>query len=322
MKLNIQIVTAAFLILAPVGVNAQSYPERPIRIIVPAPAGGVSDMLARVFADYFSEKTGQPAIVENRGGAGGNLAWEGLAKSPADGYTIGIAHNGIPINRATFKSLRFDLLGDFAPVAIFGLSSQIIFINDKLPVKSVEELVTYSKSQSRRLSYGSGGPGSPQQLAGDQLARRLGIEMTHVPYRGLAPAATDLAAGHIDMLPVSIGPVRTLIDAKMVRPLLSLTARRLPYLPQVPTAAEVGLTGLEMSNWFGLLAPKGTPPAIVERLNQLARTMLADAAIKKRMEEAQLEEANMTVAEFESFVKSDAQRWEQAVRDAGLYHTQ
>jgi tripartite-type tricarboxylate transporter receptor subunit TctC len=178
--------------------------------------------------------------------------------------------------------------------------------------------VAFAKSQSRKLSYVSPGVGSPPHLAGDQIARRSGIEMLHVPYRGVVPAITDLIAGHVDTISVSIGPMQASLQGGTSRPLFALTPKRLPYFPNIPTSDEVGLPGLRMSTWFGIMAPKGTPAAIVEQLNGYARAMLDDPAVQKRLADSRLEPMPMTTAEFTAFLKSETPQWERAVREAGI----
>jgi len=297
--------------------QAQTYPDRLIKMIAPNPAGGLGDLLLRTFGDYVTAKTGQTTVIENRAGANGNVAWEAIAKSPPDGYTIGLVNTGVIINRFLYKSLRYDVFEDLVPIAMLGDAPQLFFVSGKLPVQTFAEFQTYAKAQQRKLTYASAGVGSSPHLAGDQLSHRIGIELVHVPYRGVAPAITDVVAGHVDSIPVSIGPIRAAVDGGAARPLFALTPKRLPYFPDTPAAAEVGLAGLHMSTWFALVAPKGTPAPIVEQLNGYARGMLNDEASRKRIASSQLELMPMTVAEFASFLREQAPFWEKAVRDAG-----
>jgi len=299
-------------------VFAQSYPDHVIKMIAPNPPGGLGDLLLRTFGDYVTTKTGQATVIENRSGAGGNVAWETVAKADPDGYTLGLVNTGVVINQYMYKSLRYDVFKDLAPIAPMGNAPQLFFIYGKLPPKTMQEFVAFAKAQSRKLTYGSAGIGSPPHLAGDQLSHRIGVEMIHVPYRGVAPAITDVMAGRVDSISVSIGPIQAAVDAGLARPLFALTPKRLSYFPEVPTAAEVGLPGLYMSTWFGLVAPKGTPPAIVEKLNGYVRGMLADAGSQKRIAGSRLELMSMSPAEFAAFIQSEAPVWEKAVRDAGL----
>jgi tripartite-type tricarboxylate transporter receptor subunit TctC len=194
----------------------------------------------------------------------------------------------------------------------------LFFIHGKLPAKTLAEFVAFAKAQTRKMTSASAGVGSTVHLSGDEIGRRTGINLVHVPYRGVAPAITDVIAGHVDSIPVSIGPIRAAVDSGAVRPLFSLTPKRLSYFPNVPAAPEVGLAGLDMSTWFALMAPRGTPPAILDRLNALVRGMHADPAAQKRLASSRLEPLVMTTAEFAAFLKAEGPKWERAVREAGL----
>jgi tripartite-type tricarboxylate transporter receptor subunit TctC len=318
MKLPGSLFVAIVLALASAPAAAQTYPDHPIRLIAPNPAGGLGDLLLRTFGDYVTAKTGQPAVIENRAGANGNTAWETVAKAAPDGYTIGLVNTGVVINKYMYKSLRYDVFDDLVPIAPIGDAPQLFFVSAKLPVKTLDEFTAFAKAQSRKLTYASAGIGSSPHLAGDQLSKRIGVELVHVPYRGVAPAITDVIAGHVDSISVSIGPIRSAVDSGAARPLFALTARRLSYFPEIPAAAEVGLPGLHMSTWFALVAPKGTPAAIVDRLNALAREMLDDEASGKRIAASRLELMRMTPAEFAAFMHEEAPKWEKAVREAGV----
>jgi tripartite-type tricarboxylate transporter receptor subunit TctC len=322
MKLSVSLLIAVVLGLLGAPAVAQTYPDRPIRLVAPNPAGGLGDLLLRTFGDYVAAKTGQPAVIENRAGANGNTAWESIAKATPDGYTLGLVNNGVIINKFMFKSLRYDVFEDLVPIAPIGDAPQLFFISATLPVKTLPEFTAFAKAQTRKLTYASAGIGSSPHLAGDQLSKRIGVELVHVPYRGVAPAITDVVAGHVDSIPVSIGPIRSAVDAGSARPLFALTAKRLSYFPDTPAAAEVDLPGLHMSTWFALVAPKGTPAAIVERLNTLVREMLDDENSKKRIAGSRLELMRMTPAEFAAFMKAEAVVWEKAVREAGLQATE
>jgi tripartite-type tricarboxylate transporter receptor subunit TctC len=315
---RLSLLAAVVLALASAPADAQTYPDRPIRLIAPNPAGGLGDLLLRTFGDHVAAKTGQAAVIENRAGANGNTAWEMIAKSAPDGYTIGLVNTGVIINKYMFKSLRYEVFDDLVPIAPLGDAPQLFFVSTKLPVKTLPEFTAFAKVQSRKLTYASAGIGSSPHLAGDQLSKRLGVELVHVPYRGVAPAITDVVAGHVDSIPVSIGPIRAAVDSDGARPLFALTPKRLSYFPDIPAAAEVGLAGLHMSTWFGLVAPKGTPAPIVERLNGLAREMLDEENARKRLASSQLELMRMTPTEFAAFWKAEAAVWEKAVREAGI----
>ena len=313
------IATAIWL---PLPAAAQTYPDRVIRLLVPNPAGGLGDLLGRTFGDYVTARTGQPVVIENRAGASGNVAWESTARSTPDGYTLALVNSGVVINRYLFKEVRYSLPGDLVPIAPIGDAPQLYFISTKLPSQSLPEFVAFAKAQSRKLTYGSAGVGSPPHLAGDQLGRRAGIGLVHVPYRGVAPAISDIVAGHVDSISVSIGPILPAVQAGGVRPLFALTPKRLPYFPDIPAAAEVGLPGLHMSTWFGLVAPKGTPDAIVDQLHGYVQGMLADATAQKRMADSKLDIMTMSRTEFAAFLLDQSRFWEQVVREAGAKGTE
>jgi len=311
-------IAAVMLLASAIPVLAQTYPNRVIKVIAPNPPGGVGDLIARTFGDYVTSQTGQPVVIENRSGANGNIAWEATAKSPPDGYTIGLVNTGVIINKFMFKTLPYDVYRDLAPVAPIGAAPQLFFISAKLPPKTLPEFVAYAKAQTRKLTYASAGIGSTVHLAGSELSLRTGTNLVHVPYRGVAPAITDVIADHVDSIAVSIGPIRGAVDAGAVRPLFSLTPKRLSYFPDVPASPEVGLAGLDMSTWFALMAPRDTPTAIVERLNALARGMQADPTAQKRLATSRLEPMVMTTAEFAAFLKAEGPKWQDAVRKAGI----
>jgi tripartite-type tricarboxylate transporter receptor subunit TctC len=315
-------IVAVVMLAGAAPVLAQTYPDRVIKVIVANPPGGLGDLIGRTYGDYVTSQTGQPVVIENRSGASGNIAWEATANGTPDGYTIGLVNTGVVINKYLFKSLRYDVFTDLVPIAPIGEAPQLFFIHGKLPPKTLQEFLAHAKAQTRPLTYGSPGTGSPPHLAGDQLARRAGINLVHVPYRGVAPAITDVMAGHIDAISVSIGPIRAAVDSGAARPLFALTPKRLSYLPDVPAAAEVGLPGLHMSTWFALVAPRRTPEAVVEKLNSLMRGMQANPAAQKRLATSRLEPMVMTTAEFGQFLKAEAPKWERVVREAGILATE
>src|SRR5262245_35021117 len=213
MKLPAALLIAVALALAAAPAVAQTYPDRAIRLIAPNPAGGLGDLLLRTFGDHVTARTGQPAVIENRAGANGNTAWETVAKAAPDGYTLGLVNTGVIINKYLYGSLRYEVFDDLVPIAPIGDAPQLFFVTGKLPAKTLAEFAVFARAQSRKLTYASPGIGSPPHLAGDQLSKRLGVELVHVPYRGVAPAITDVVAGHVDSIPVSIGPIRSAVDA-------------------------------------------------------------------------------------------------------------
>jgi tripartite-type tricarboxylate transporter receptor subunit TctC len=313
---------AAALLLALAGAAdaaAQTYPARPIRIIVSTSAGGITDLAARILGAHIRAATGQPVVIDNRSGAGGNIAMEAVAKAAPDGYTLGVANTGnIVINPALYRHMPYDPLHDLVPVAPIGVVPLFLVVNGKVPARTLAEFIAYAKAVPDQLSYASAGTGTTPHLAADAFIRRAGLNIVHVPYRGSAPATMDVISGNIPMTFVSMGPHIAFVRKGDLRVLAVATARRVPYLPDVPTFAEQGFPDFEATTWFALFAPRGTPAAIVEALNTLARELAADPASKERLESNFVDPAIMTAAEFADLVKADAVRWERIVRESGV----
>jgi tripartite-type tricarboxylate transporter receptor subunit TctC len=298
---------------------ADDYPSRPIRIIVAVPAGGITDIVARIAGDFIAARLGQPVIVENRTGGGGNLGVEAVARSAPDGYVLSLAATTqIAINPFTVQHMGFDPLKDLVPVAPLAEAPQFLVVNSKVPAKTLEEFIAYARDRPGKLNYVSLGPGSTVSLAGDRFARLAGLDMVPVQYRGTAPGITDLIADNVQMISIGIAPVLGFVESGALRVLAAGTASRLPYLPDVPTAAEAGLPGYEMTTWFALFAPSGTPKPIVESLNAAARALVADPAAKKRLTDVHIDPMTMTADDFAAFVRAEAVKWERIVREAGI----
>jgi tripartite-type tricarboxylate transporter receptor subunit TctC len=312
------VLVAAGLALA-LPATAQTYPTKPIRIVVPVAPGGITDIAARATGDFIARKSGHPVVIENRTGAGGNIGSEMVAKSAPDGYTLGvIATTQIVINPFVFKAMSYDPINDLVPVAPIGEAPQFLVINSKVPAKTLKEFIAYARKQDGKLNYVSLGPGSTVSLGGVQFTRLAKVEMQPVQYRGAAPGINDLVAGNVHLISVGIAPVKSLIEAGMLRVLAAGTRQRVSYLPDIPTAAEAGLPGYEVTTWFALFAPKGTPRPVVEWLNATVREMNADPAAARRLTDVNIDPMRMTVDEFGAQVKADAARWERVIRDAGL----
>jgi tripartite-type tricarboxylate transporter receptor subunit TctC len=290
-----------------------------VRIVVGASAGGVTDVIARFFGEYFARQTGGQAVVENVTGAGGNVAFAQVANADADGYTLGLAAAGnIVINPALYKNMRFDPVTDLVPVAPIAAAPQVVVVHKDVPAKTFNEFLALAKAKPGVLNYGSAGAGTTNHIAGALLAKQAKIDLVHVPYRGIAPATTDLVGGRIEMMSVALAPLIGFVRDGSIRPLAVATKERLKDLPDVPTAAEAGLPDFEMTTWFGLVAPKGTPKPIVERLNALVRAMVADSAERKRLEDSFLVPMSQSSEEFAALVKADAAAWSKTVHDLGI----
>jgi tripartite-type tricarboxylate transporter receptor subunit TctC len=305
--------------LATSAAPAQDWPSKPVRIVTGFAAGGIGDLGARLLADHITRTTGQQAIVENRTGAAGTIGMDAVAKAAPDGTTLGLALNGnLVINPFIQKHMPFDARTDLIPVAAIGDAPQMIAINADVPAKTFREFQMLAKAKPGGFAYGSAGPGSLPHLSAAEFARLAGIEMTHVPYRGNAPAMTDLLTGRIQLISSSIGTFRAALDAGKIRLLLTATKERLPYLPELPTSAEAGLPGYLMSVWIGVVAPAGTPAPVIERVHAMVLGLLKDETAKKRMATAGLDVMPMSQADFAAFVKAEYARWQGIVKHAGV----
>jgi tripartite-type tricarboxylate transporter receptor subunit TctC len=297
----------------------ETYPSRPVRVMVPAAAGGVTDLIARITADYLFVRTNQRFVVENRTGAGGNLATEAVARAEPDGYTLGLVASGnLVINPYIYQRMPFDAKTDLVPVAAIAEAPQVIAINKDVPAATLQDLIAIARAKPESLKYASAGNGSTMHLAGDRFARLAGVKLVHVPYRGASPAVTDVVAGFVQVISVSAGPIVAFVRSGQLRVLAAASARRLKHFPDVPTSAEAGLPGYEMTTWFGLVAPRNTPDEIVQTLNGFIRDMLANPGAGKRLEDAFLDRMPMTQPEFAAFVAAEFPKWEKVVRDSGL----
>jgi tripartite-type tricarboxylate transporter receptor subunit TctC len=299
--------------------QAQPYPARVIRLIVPFPPGGIADLIARQVSSQIQKDTGQSVVVENRAGAGGNIGLDVVAKSAPDGYTIGlVAAGNLVINPFMYKSMPFNALDDLVPVAPVAEAPQIVVIESALPARTLREFIDLAASKPGALHYGSGGTGTTNHLAGHLFARTAGIDMVHVPYRGMAPAITDLLAGRIQMVSIGPAPVIEHVKAGTLRALATAADSRVPGLPDLPTAAEAGLPGFEMATWFGIVAPAKTPADIVQKLNGMIANMSSDPTARKGLEGAYLRPMGLSPGQFRQLVEQDARKWSAAVRAAGV----
>ncbi|TDG32857.1 Bug family tripartite tricarboxylate transporter substrate binding protein [Paracraurococcus ruber] len=292
-------------------------PDRPVRLLVGFAAGGSSDVTARLVAQAMSERLGQPVLVENRPGAAGNIAAEAVARAAPDGHTLlfGVSST-LAANRWLYRTLPFDTLRDFAPLSQVSVIPNLIVVNPQLPVRSIPELIAYAKANPGRLNYGSAGAGTSLHMASASFAARAGLEMVHVPYRGGAPAATDLIAGKIQMIASPMVEVVGAVQAGQLRALAVTTARRSPLLPEVPTVAET-LPGFEIPLWNGILAPAATPPAAVARLSAEIGAALRTEELRRRLLEQGSEPAPSTPEQFADFIRAEIPRWAEIVRLSG-----
>jgi tripartite-type tricarboxylate transporter receptor subunit TctC len=298
---------------------AEDYPSKPIRLIVVTAAGGLMDVAARVTAENLAKSLGQPVVVENRPGVGGNLGTEAVAKATPDGYTIGLIQLGnVAINPYVYKDLGFDPVNDLTPVAPVTTSAILVVANAKVPANTLQELIALAKREPGKISYGSGGAGTVPHLAGEMFRIAAGINILHVPYRGVGPAVNDMAGGHIQLAFAGWGAVRAPVEAKLARVLAVAQPKRLVAAPQFPTTAEAGLPTFEFSTWFGIVAPKGTPPAIVNELAQHIHAMQDKPEVQRTLIDGGLEVLKESPEEFAARIGREHNRMRDVVKGAGL----
>lgn len=274
-------------------------------------------MVARLVGERLNQIWKQPVIVENKPGAGGNIGAEAVAKSPKDGYTLLLSGNSLAcINPQLYKKAKFDGVNDLPLVTPLGFVPIVLVVNPSVPVKTVAELIAYGRKQSGGLSYGSGGAGTPQHLSGEMFKAATGLNMMHVPYKGNMPALTDLMAGQIDVIFSPINSVVSLIKAGKVRAIAAAGARRMADFPELPTIAESGVPGYDSSLWLALAAPKGTPKAITDKLDQEVRKILGETQIKEKLAQQGIVGISASPAEFQDMARKDCARWAKVIKEA------
>ena len=294
-----------------------AWPEKPLQLIVPYPPGGLTDALARAIAKPLGERLKQPVVVQNVAGGGGNIGAAKAAKSPPDGYTIYIGNNAtVGLNTLVYKSLPFDPLTELAPISLIVESQSIVVVHPSVAAQSVAELVALAKARPEQINYGSTGSGGVSHLAGEMFKGTTGTRMTHVPYKGTGPALTDLLGGQIQLMFNDTAAPH--VKSGKLRALAVTGAKRWPLLPEVPTLAEAGVPGFEKYNWFGILAPAGTPASVVTALNRELVAIMRDPSIQKWVEAQGAEATDSTPEEFAAFIRRDLAKWARVVRDVGL----
>jgi tripartite-type tricarboxylate transporter receptor subunit TctC len=310
---------ALLLALVPVVASAQDYPSKPIRYIVATAPGGLMDLAARLLADYLEKRYGHRLVVENRGGGGGVLAGDAVAKAAPDGYTIAqIQVGNVAINPFTVKDMPFDPMRDFAAVSTLTSSPVLITVDARLGVNTLQEFIALAKREPGKLNYGSAGPGTIPHLSGELFCEAAGVRLTPVHYRGAGPALNDLLSGQVQAIFVGLGVVRSHAQSGAVKLLAVSQSRRLAAAPDVPTSAEAGLPAFEVNTWFGVVAPRGTPPAVITLLNREIHAALDDETVRERLQEGGLEPLKDTPAQFTERMKRDHERYREIVRAAGL----
>jgi tripartite-type tricarboxylate transporter receptor subunit TctC len=308
---------AAALPAVPRLARAQAYPSRPARIIVGFPAGGATDIQARLMGQWLSDRLGQQFIVENRAGASGNIGTEAVAKATPDGHTLLQIVTPHAINAALYSNLNFDFVRDIAPVVCAARLAYVVVVNPSVPVKTIPEFIAYAKANPGKINYGSAGPGTPQNIACELFKMLAGVDLVHVPYRGGAPAITDLLAGHVQVIFAPLSESIQQVKAGQLRPLAVTSAKRLDVLPDVPTMADF-VPGYEATGFAGIGVPRGTPAEIIDLLNKELNAGLADEKIKTRIVELGGTVAGGTAAEFATIISEAIDKWSKVIKFAGI----
>jgi tripartite-type tricarboxylate transporter receptor subunit TctC len=309
---------AACLAAAPIPVFAQDFPSRPIALVVPYPPGGGNDLIARIVAAQMSPALGQPIVVENRGGAGGTIATRQVAHAAGDGYTLMVATSSLAINPSIYQNVGYDPGKDFSAIGLMATSQNVLLVHPSVEAKSVAELIARAKASPGKLTFASTGGGNSVQLAAELFAAMADVKLTQVPYKGNAPALTDLLGGHVDImfspLPAAIG----LVQDNKLRALAVTGGRRAPLFPALPTIAEAGLPGYESELHYGIVAPAGVPRPIIDKLNAALRTALAAPEVAQRLATDGAEVAASTPEAYAADIAAEEAKWSPIIRKAGI----
>ena len=299
-------------------VAADNFPSRPIRLIVPFAPGGSVDIAGRLITDAWGRQLGQPVVADNRAGASGNIGMDQLAKARPDGYTLAINNVALAVNPSLFAKLPFDTAKDFASVGTMGTSQHVLVVNNALPAKNVKELVALAKAQPGKLSFGSAGSGSTFHMAAELFKSESGADILHVPYKGGGPAMVDTIAGQVQMSFPVLSAALPQVQAGKLRALAVTGPKRSPLMPDVPTMAEAGLPNYAFETWFIVSAPAGTPPAVLEKLNQTLNAALAQPELKARLLKEGFEPLTMSPAQADAMLRKEMVRWAAQVKQAGI----
>ena len=309
--------TILLLMMAPAA--AQTYPDRPIRLLVGFAAGGPADISARVLGDRFAEAWGQPVVVENITGAAGNIATDRVAKAAPDGYTLLLAASAtIVTNPSLYQKLAFDPVNDLAPISQVCFTPNLLVVPGDLAAKSVKELVAYARAQPGTLTFGSAGVGTSQHLAGELFKTMAGIDIQHVPYRGIAAVMPDLLGGRLTMAFGNISAVLPQVRAGKLRALAVTSPGRSASVPDLPTMIEEGFAGFDSTAWFALMAPAGTPEPVIAKLHRETARILALPDVRKRFDELGMEVIGNTPADFAAVIKAETPQWARVIKEAGI----
>lgn len=317
--LSLCLAAAAFGVLPASAVRAQdTWPARAVTIVVPFPAGGTTDIVARLAGQALSQELGQPVVIDNRPGAGGNIGAQSVARAPADGYTLVMGTVGThAINPALYKKMPYDHLKDFAPISRVASVPNVLIANPSQPYKTVAELIAYAKANPDKLTFASSGSGTSIHLAGELFKSMTGVTMQHIPYKGSAPALTDLMAGQTNIMFDNLPSAIQFIKAGKLRAIAVTTIKRAPQFPDLPTIDEAGVAGFDASSWFGLLAPANTPPAVIKRIDDALIKVMATTDLRKKIVEQGGEPVGETPDKFAAFIRAETTKWAKVVKDSG-----
>jgi tripartite-type tricarboxylate transporter receptor subunit TctC len=297
---------------------AQAHPSKPIRLIVPFPSGGVPDIVGRVVAKELAKGLGQSVLVDNRAGAAGTVGVEAGAKSPPDGYTLVLGTTGTLASAPSlYPNVGYDPIKSFAPISLLISAPFLVVVHPSVPATSLSELIGFAKAKPGQLNFGSAGSGGPPHIAGEMFKTAAGVDLVHVPYKGLGTAVVDLITGRIHLMFNQLAPFQTYIHAGKLRPLAVAAPSRIPQLPGVPTAAESGMPGYEVSIWFGLLAPSGTPKTVIVRLNAEVQKALATKEVQNSLTAQGFEPTGGSPEQFLTLIVSEAAKWSRAIKASG-----
>ncbi len=311
--------SAAALLLAPFAAHAQSYPSKPVRLVVPFAAGGTTDVLARIVAQQLSGALGQQVVVDNRPGANGNIGTDMAAKAPGDGYTLVMSFDGtMAINPNTYKKLPFDPQKDLAPVINVAQVPLLIVVHPSVKANTLQEFIALVMANPGQINYSSAGHGSTGHLTGELLKARAGINMVHVPYKGGGPALQDLLAGQIQMLITALPTVQTFINNGKLRALAFTSSKRVSQLPDLPTVAESGFRGFDVTSWYCILAPATTPDGLVRKLNGEIGKVLAQKEVLEKFASLGVDPVGGSPEQLGALIKADTARWSKVVKDAAI----
>ena len=313
--------TGLSVLLWSASATAQDFPSKPIRLIVPFPAGGPNDIIARVVGQRMSELIRQPVLIDNRGGQAGVLGTDAVAKSNPDGYTIGITSASSLAISPSMEKVPYDARKDFAPVTLVVTVPEMLVVTSNVPAKNMDELVALAKAQPGTLNFASAGVGGLPHLAGELLKLTAKIDIVHVPYRGAAPAINDLLGQQVQMTFLDLPVILPHIKAGTLRPIALGARARAPTAPDVPTTAEVGMPDLLIENWYGMIAPAKTPEQIVASLNRIANEAMADPGVKQKLADQGLTVAGDTPEHFRGFIETETAKWAKVIKDAGVETT-